>query len=316
MLERCRRYMPKRKTLSVVLFVVSVVLTVCCMVELIDRLMTTREEVYASLTDILSVKWLLVAEVLLLLVNISLEALKWRIVNGHNYERFSWWRIYGTVLVATAFGGATPGRVGEHAARMQDGAGKSDALVGSMVSSLVQTIVIVVFALACVPLYKEIELLGMRHDVSYYALLAMVILLLLVGVAVALRYALLRWRNNVYTQRFTLRRLTAAFAVNALRYIVFTSQLVLLMVYDDMSLMAETFGVATLYYLFITFLPTINIIDIGVKNEVAILIFGALMPDAKIFTAVFVVWLLNTCLPSLLGLMVNTSTLLRRITSR
>lgn len=316
MSERWRRLLPSRKTLSVALTIVSVLLTLYCTVELIERLTTAKADVYASLAEVLSLRWLLLTEVLLFVVNISLEALKWWLVNGRNYERYSWWRVYVTVLVAIAFGGATPGRLGEHVARMQDGAGKSDALVGSLVSSIVQTMVIVIFALVCSLLYIGGRIPNILVDMSSLMVAIVVVLFLLVAASFFFRYFLLRWRNNEYTQRFTIRRLGTIFAVNALRYVVFTTQLVLLLVYDDMSLFVDVFIVATIYYLTITLLPTINIVDIGVKNEIAVIAFGSLLTEPRIFTAVFVVWLLNTCLPSLLGLIVNIGLMVRRIVVR
>lgn len=316
MSERWRRFLPSRKTLSVALTIVSVLLTLYCTVELIERLTTAKADVYASLAEVLSLRWLLLTEVLLFVVNISLEALKWWLVNGRNYERYSWWRVYVTVLVAIAFGGATPGRLGEHVARMQDGAGKSDALVGSLVSSIVQTMVIVIFALVCSLLYIGGRIPNILVDMSSLMVAIVVVLFLLVAASFFFRYFLLRWRNNEYTQRFTIRRLGTIFAVNALRYVVFTTQLVLLLVYDDMSLFVDVFIVATIYYLTITLLPTINIVDIGVKNEMAVIAFGSLLTEPRIFTAVFVVWLLNTCLPSLLGLIVNIGLMVRRIVER
>lgn len=316
MSERWRRLLPSRKTLSVILTVVSVLLTLYCTVELIERLTTAKADVYASLAEVLSLRWLLLTEILLFVVNISLEALKWWLVNGRNYERYSWWRVYVTVLVAIAFGGVTPGRVGEHVARMQDGAGKSDALVGSLVSSIVQTMVIVVFALVGSYLYIGGCISDISDDRTFFIVTIFVVLILLVVVSFLFRYALLRWRNNEYIQRFTMRRLGSIFAVNALRYVVFATQLVLILVYDDMSLFVDVFIVATIYYLTITLLPTINIVDIGVKNEMAVIVFGSLLTEPRIFTAVFVVWLLNTCLPSLFGLMVNIGLMVRRIVVR
>lgn len=310
------RYLPSKKTLSVIVTVISVVLTAVCTVELIRRLTAAPDDVANSLLALFSNEWLIVAELLLLLVNISLESLKWWLINGRNYQCYKWWQVVGTVLVATAFGGATPGRVGEHVARMQDGESKSDALIGSLVSSIVQTMVIVLFALVAFLFYHvgqtACELITHDADISIGWFLV-VVAVLLVAVSLLFRYVLLRWRNNTYTQRFTARRLCLIFGVNALRYVVFATQLVLLLSYGAETQIWTLYIFSTFYYFLITVLPSINIIDVGVKNEVAIIVFGGMFGEPTIFTAVFVVWLINTCLPSLLGLLYNLGKIFRRI---
>lgn len=314
-MRRFFSYLLSRKTISVILTIISIVLTLVCTVELVRRLMTIGDDVVDTLLELATCRWLIILELVLFVINISLESLKWWLINGRNYQHFKWWHIYETVFIATAFGGATPGRVGEHVARLQDGKNHSDALAGSLISSVVQTTVIVVFAII-VPIAYSLGYVS-RHDISSVDITELfvvvwIVIAVMIIIVPLVAYLLRRWRNNEYMQRITVKRLSQVFVVNTLRYIVFVTQLVLLLSIDNWELMPRMYMFATLYYLLITILPSINIIDIGVKNEMAIIAFGSLVSESVIFTSIFVVWLINTCLPSFIGLALNIRKVVRR----
>jgi hypothetical protein len=88
------------------------------------------------------------------------------------------------------------------------------------------------------------------------------------------------------------------------RYAVFTTQFFILLQLFDVNIAYADAIVLIMIMLFaISIIPTITIItEIGIRGSVALALFGLLSANvAGIFSATFVMWIINLLFPALLG---------------
>ncbi len=262
----------------------------------------------------------LIVVFLLMFANILLEALRWRTLHGPFARRSLFFDIE-TTLLAMAYGNSTPGNVGEHAARAVGYDDKAVAVSASLLASIIQTCVIsfVGIVSGAIIFFTERELPVLPSVVALVACFVTVIFILLCVVRYrkSLSDSGVGGSNKVVffvddiifnAGRYANRRVIfRATVINVVRFFVFSFQLfVLLFAYSpcaDYNLFL-CYLLVLFYYFVVTFVPRINIIDIGVKGNLAVLIFGGLLPYGNISAAVLTIWVINILIPSFCGLII------------
>ena len=103
-----------------------------------------------------------------------------------------------------------------------------------------------------------------------------------------------------------LRYLSMTFSLSALRYVVFGAQLIIMILALQPGI--DVLRVAALvptYFFCITIIPSFFLADIGIKGSVALFIFATIpASELPILTAMFLIWIINSALPTVLGNMV------------
>lgn len=259
---------------------------------------------------------ILLLQLALLAVNILLESIKWRFIVSP-IKAISIPEAIATTLTAMALGNITPARTGEHVGRMAwlPRHQRSLTLALSLLSSMVQTTVIVMALGLSLPF-----IIGQPTDALDWAsvgrltltLLAVCLLLAAITIVLAkttsIGYKLRRIRLLFARKIITLRYLSVTISLSMLRYLVFALQLAIMLnaLQPEMDVM-QMAALIPAYYFCITVVPSIFLADIGIKGSVALFIFAGISSnELSILTAMFMIWIVNSAIPTLLGNLIIT----------
>lgn len=271
----------------------------------INKIRNEEINLYEVFKEVIKDKNLIFIELFLFILNFSLETFRWKILY-RNIENISFLQSLKTVLLATAFGNSTPGGLGEHIARINGNAEIKGSLVTSVIASFLQTTTIVLFALFA------FVTIGFSLVINRYTILFLIISISFIIFILVLKSD----KNNVVRDflnsilSFDRKKIFKALGFNTLRYIVFSFQLFLLLNNSNEKLDIEILIQIPIYYLMITIIPVQRILDIGIKGSVAIYVFGNLLDVSEISSSILFIWLLNTLVPSLIGITIFFHSLL------
>jgi len=93
--------------------------------------------------------------------------------------------------------------------------------------------------------------------------------------------------------------------LTSMRYVIFSFQLWIALFFFDIVNTPLHIWLIPLYYLVITFIPTIALVDLGVRSSIGLIIFGIISNNtAGIIMSVFIVWFFNQVIPALTGIFI------------
>ncbi len=259
---------------------------------------------------------ILILELILLGVNLFLEAVKWRYIIAP-IQTISVSAALRSTLMALALGNITPARTGEHVGRVLSIAGRhrNIGLALSLLSSMAQTAVIVLALLLSLPFILEKTI----HSIDAIVVVKIIftlgtILLLLTAAAYLLlgrskiRFTLLKIRLLLTQKIINISYLSAILSLSTLRYLVFAIQLGIMLYV--MQPQTDPHRMATLipaYFFLITIIPSFFFADIGIKGSVALFIFSDhSASELAVLAAMFAIWIINSAIPTLLGSIIIT----------
>lgn len=254
---------------------------------------------------------ILLLQLALLAINLLLESLKWRFIL-RPIKTISITEAISTTLTAMALGNITPARTGEHVGRIAwlPRHQRSLTLALSLLSSMVQTVVIVVALGLSLPF-----IIGKpTHALDWTSMGRIILTLLAVGLLVlattillarttSIGYKLRRIRLLFARKIINLRYLSVTLSLSMLRYMVFATQLAIMLhaFQPDMDV-RHMVALIPAYYFCITVIPSIFLADIGIKGSVALFVFAGISNnELSTLTAMFIIWLVNSAIPTLLG---------------
>jgi hypothetical protein len=262
--------------------------------------------------------WILSSVFVLMLVNWSLEALKWKIsINRIQNVRFA--TAFKAILSGVSFSVSTPNRVGEYLGRilyMEEG-NRLKAISLTITGSISQLIITLVMGLTGILVLEDtIESSGMISSlwlsvISYGTLVVLLILTLF--------YFRLPWLvkwvdrmpgNNKFAwliralEEFDATLLLQLLSLSALRFSVFILQYYLL---------CELFGVnlswwqglwtVSISFLLMAIIPTIALFtDLGLRGEISLKLLGLFSSNSiGIGLVSLTIWFVNLIIPALAG---------------
>jgi Lysylphosphatidylglycerol synthase TM region len=263
--------------------------------------------------------WPLIAVFLLMPINWLLETIKWRFLLRHIYHLGIAQAIKG-VLMGVSVGLFTPNGIGEFAGRMLVVPGKyrESSISASIAGSMAQLAITITIGGACVVFFAG-SVLTPNYTVAVSILSAITIVL---GFILYFRmpriasFLLNRWawfrkhQQFVDTfQNFNKRSLTKAYFISLLRYLVFCSQIYILVRYTvsfDVAFSSlKLFFLMPVYFYIQTLIPTIALGEVGIRGAVLIYLLSSATSTLPILMATTLVWLINIVVPSMLGLIVS-----------
>lgn len=267
---------------------------------------------------------LLVLVIALMLVNYAMEARKWQLIISPFYQGMSLSRAFVAVLAGMAAGVFTPNRIGEYAGRilfLREGR-RVEAIVATFVDRICQLLVTLLtgFAAFGYLLISDRGLAGALLEdpgIRLIFVIVAVAMSVVVGLFLLAPATLARWIPGAWNKagwvrkmRFALEHLEwslvrKVLGLSLLRYFVFASQYVLLMLafgYGIADGILLAYAMVALIFLGKSVLPVMGIFELGVRESVALLVMSYYgVGEVCAFSSTFLLYLVNILLPTLLG---------------
>lgn len=254
--------------------------------------------------------WKLGMVISLMLMNWWIEARKWQVLL-QPVEPISLWRSFKAVLAGLAFGFGTPNRVGEFGGRaLYVSEGKRVRSVSlTIAGSISQLLITLVFG--CVGLWINKDgfsgwspgLVALAFFITLTCALAYFRLGWIVRLAGWVRLPQKWTRQLVVPDEMTVTILLRVLYLSTVRYLVFLCQYILLL--DVMQVHTgwwDAFWLITVLYLILAVVPTISLLELGVRGKAGILLFQTLSTNTVgIYAASTGIWLVNLVVPAVAG---------------
>lgn len=262
--------------------------------------------------------WNLVLVVLLMLVNWSIEALKWKIA-VKPIQEVSFLKALKAIMSGVSFSVSTPNRVGEYLGRLlyMDEGNRLKTISITIVASISQLIITILMGLiGLIVMYPQIEtgnlIAGIWLKVIIYGTLAVLVVL-------TLFYFRLSWlirlvdrlpgnRRFAYLvqalEDFDATLLLRLLSLSLLRFLVFTLQYYLLFrLFDVEVLWWQAFWSVSVSFLVMAVIPTFAIAELGLRGKVALIFIGLFSTNkAGIIFTTTGIWFINLIIPAITGI--------------
>ncbi len=256
---------------------------------------------YARIVSSIWQSWhLYLLVVILMIVNWSIEAIKWKILVA-KFMLISFKSSFGGVLSGLTLSFVTPHGIGDYFGRIlsidEEG---TEKLVGSLLLGRVsQMLATVLFGL-----------IGLGY---MYGFLWVIAGLLLMYFSIVIFFKMIAWLSSkLFFEKYlkaissyNLHELANIQLLSILRYVVFSIQflIVLYIFLPDLDLMIGFAG-TTFIFLFKSILPTINFLsDLGIREYSAIIFFDQFDIDTiSVICASLSIWIINILVPTILGI--------------
>ena len=262
----------------------------------------------------------LIVIALMMFLNWFLEALKWQFLIS-KIEKISITRSIRAVFSGITVSAFTPNRVGEYGGRVfcLEKADRLQAVLITIIGSMAQLVTTIFFG--CIGLlffpkyHPEFSLMLDSIEFGYPILIFLIVLLNVLMILLFLNSSLLSTilsrikflaKYKKYIEVFSFynsAELAKVLCLSIARYFVFTTQFFILLHLFDVDIAYNDAIILIMIMLFIvSIIPTIAITEIGVRGSVAIFLFGLLSANTTgIFSATFIIWIINLLLPALIG---------------
>lgn len=258
---------------------------------------------------------------LMMFLNWFLEAVKWKFLIK-KIEKISLLTSLRAVFSGITVSIFTPNRVGEYGGRVFC-LEKGDRIQGvliTVIGSMSQLLTTIFFGSIGVlflnnyypPLEDSYQQMEFAYPLLFFTLLFLNVLLILLFHNISIISNLIDkfdWLSKYrkYKEVFTYyssQELMIVFLLSILRYAVFTTQFFILLkvFYVDISYF-DAIVLSMVMFFIISVNPlSIAIADIGVRGNVAVLLFSLVSPNAVgILFATFLIWIINLLLPAIIG---------------
>jgi len=258
--------------------------------------------------------YLLILSFLFLFDNWGFEALKWQFLLK-KYEKISLFKAYKSVFSGVTSSVFTPNRVGEFVGRIFyiSDKNKAKAVLSTIVGSYSQVIITLILGTIAFFLSKPIIVSGFQVN-SFelnivFLTLTLVLLFLFFNVSVLSSLAKSLNLSDKFQKTFNSLQLYSKIdlakilALSFFRYLVFTLQFVLLVLFFDIDITVinTLLGLAQ-FYLVLLIIPTISIAEPGIRGIVAMAVFSQYTNNVEmIIVSISLLWLINIVIPALLG---------------
>jgi len=261
--------------------------------------------------------WNLVAVIILMIVNWSIEAFKWQL-SIKKIQRLSFLKAFRAVLSGVSFSVSTPNRIGEYLGRilyMNEGNRLktiSLTIVGNM-SQLIITLLVGVAGL--IILLPQIETGHIISSIWIRVILYGVITALVILTLFYFRLPwLVKWIDRIpgsgrYSwlikalEDFNATLLLQLLSLSAVRFIVFIVQYYLLFrLFDVPILWWQAFWTVSVSFLVLAIIPTIALIELFQRRMIVKTLVGLYSSNELGITLTTAgIWLINLIVPAIIG---------------
>jgi uncharacterized membrane protein YbhN (UPF0104 family) len=273
--------------------------------------------------------WFMISLVLcLMLVNWGIESVKWRLLIA-KIEKISFLRAFKAVLTGVSVSIFTPNRTGDYLGRVfiLEKGNHVEGILITLIGSFAQIVVTFSAGLLCFLAFLD-QYLRLSYQVQDYLLISLVFLVpCLVFIILFLyfkigilsdfisRYLPRKWDlfkeySRIFA-RYNSKELLGVLLLSLLRYVIFSTQFYLLLRIFGVELpLSQGMILIPVVYLVMTMVPSIALIDLGIRGSVSIFIIGLYFKkygfnpadtELAILTSSTVLWLINLIIPAILG---------------
>ncbi|WP_447640732.1 MULTISPECIES: lysylphosphatidylglycerol synthase transmembrane domain-containing protein [Chitinophagaceae] len=292
----------------------------------IYRNLTRKQDLASSWENLKTVFqqhfWLLAVLVVLMLVNWTLEAVKWRYL-VQSVERISLFRGVRAVMSGLSFSLFIPNGLGEYLGRMlylHDGK-RLRSISVSIVGSISQVIITFIMGLigTTILLHKGVDngtlpaspVLKWWMEGLFYFITASTVLLILMYFKISWFAKWLQkipwvYRNRIFIislESYDTRLLAQVLFFSFLRYLVFILQYLLVFYMLGIQIpLLECSAATAAMFLIMAVVPTIPVAEVSVRGQISLQLFGLFSSNnLGIVSAAILIWLVNIIVPSILG---------------
>lgn len=258
--------------------------------------------------------WLLLT-IFLLPLNWLLESAKWKEI-VKRLEFISLKKSFQSVLSGITVGFFTPNRIGEYPGRVVflNNVNRIPAIVLGFIGTLAQTLAIVICGIP-----SAVVFFTLREDVNQLSSKALWLFFIAIGITIFAIYIFLpnisKWilkhhikYSKVVTTLQAVRQcskksLLKIFLLSFFRYSVFCLQFYCILKFFGVTISVSEaiIGIAT-NYLFVTFTPSLALSEVAIRGSYSIIFIGAFSNNLiGVATAGITIWLINYCLPMIVG---------------
>jgi hypothetical protein len=272
------------------------------------------------------VAWKFWLVMVLMCANWLIEAHKWQVLMMP-LKQISIWHSFKGTLAGVALGLNTPNRIGEYGGRMLyvEKGKRSKSISLTVIGSLSQLIVTLLVGGTGLFLQKiNISSLAGSYTSSFAWMNILKWAVLMLSIMSTLFYFRLgwlvkccgllnlrgKWISHVHIlQELDVTILLRVLALSACRYLVFVYQYILLLQIMHVNIgTIDAFWLISILYLILALAPTIAMLELGLRGEIAILLFGLYSENVLgIYAASTGIWFVNLILPALAGSLLVTS---------
>jgi uncharacterized membrane protein YbhN (UPF0104 family) len=260
---------------------------------------------------------ILIAVLLLMPLNWSIEAIKWEKLM-QNIQPLNFAYSFKAVFAGITLGIFTPNRIGEIGGRilfLEKGKRSFGFLATSMGSfaQLITTILagLIGFSLFLIIYPEKIWINPIFNKITLFIVILFLLFLFLVYFnfkrikPFLFKFSFFRNRENQinYFSETKTKLLLKVLVLSILRYIIFMFQFYLLLYFfdNDLSLIQAYISIS-LIYLFSTLIPTTTLLEFGIKGSLAIFFIGIFSTNLLgIVLTTILIWIINLAIPSIIG---------------
>lgn len=264
---------------------------------------------------------LLVLVFVLMMINWSFEALKWKSLMS-KFEDTSFLKAIQTILTGVTSGIITPAKVGEYFGRVLLVEPKNNwkAIWATFISSIAQNIATIFFGSIGLFFYlkKYYNIEGVILNSTFYLGIILVVVLVFIyfnldlALKIIRRLGLQKIADKIVSKDekildFVNRQiLNKVLIFSILRYMVFALQYYILLIYFGVNgdVLVMFSAIATVFIIQSS-IPLPPITNIFARGEIAILVFSHFTNnEIMILSSTFSLWLINLLIPAIIGLII------------
>lgn len=261
-----------------------------------------------------SVVWTLILIVALMLVNWLLEVVKWRYL-ASKLEHISFWQAFQSVFCGLTWAIFTPNRIGEYGGRVlflkpENRAKGAVAMGVGLFAQLVLTSVAGALSIAWFVCKFLLPPLSVQFGVWLLAILY--------AAGFVILYFNVKWVDMLVgkvkflakikpffevLEHYSARELSIVLVNSLARFIIFTSQYIILMklTLPELPLFSMVFMIFILFFVQAA-LPTLDIFDFSVRSFVASNLYAYITTqEIAVMAIVSCIWFVNLILPAIFG---------------
>lgn len=257
--------------------------------------------------------WILFLVILLMLLNWSIEALKWQISTKY-IEALNYYTSLKGTLLGVSVSLLFPNRTGEFLGKIVvlNKQNRIKGIFASMLSSLSQLLITLLLGIVGLYFYPaSSSLIQKYHYLMSYTLLFTTLVVYFFLPLIIKKYPFLFPKKFLvfidFFGLFKFREIMQLISFSFLRYSIFLFQMYLLFILFSSQLPIINFVfLASVSFLLTTIIPTTSFTELFVRNQVGLIIFShSILPDEIIVSVFTLLWIINIAIPAFAGLLIG-----------
>ena len=244
-------------------------------------------------------------------INISLEVIKWFFL-VNIVEQVSFYSAIFSYFAGMAFSIVTPNRIGEYPGRILylGKANTVDYINVSLLGTIVQLLSVFIFGFVAILYYYNVypSFMSGLSLLFCFSILLFSVLIYLKHESWLLFLKRFKWSEKILVYfkiftRFTSRMQLLILCISLLRFAVYTSQFLMLLLWLNIKMpLIDGWCLSALFFWIMTVIPSVSLSEIGIRSAVSIYLFQQYSQNSVgIVVATVGIWFINLILPSLVG---------------